>query len=60
MPEIKIHRVSGMSNVEFLTKYAKPGCVGLFGGSSAVDRAIRVGQREMDDHAKPVRIAYQT
>lgn len=53
MGENKIHRVSGVSNLEFLKKYAKAGCVGLFGGSSGVDRAIRIGQREMDDEAKP-------
>src|SRR5437763_1538331 len=51
--ETRIQRVTGMSNREFLEKYAKPGCVGLVGGSSAVDRAIRVGQREMDDEARP-------
>jgi hypothetical protein len=53
MSENKIHRLSGMSNREFLKKYAKAGCVGLFGGSSGVDRAIRTGQRELDDEAKP-------
>jgi hypothetical protein len=53
MPENKIHRLSGLSNLEFLKKYARPGCVGLFGGSSRVDRAIRVGQRELDAEAKP-------
>jgi hypothetical protein len=53
MAENKIHRLSGMSNREFLKKYAKAGCVGLFGGSSGVDRAIRTGQRELDDEAKP-------
>jgi len=42
-----------MSNLEFLKKYGKPGCVGLFGGSSAVDRAIRVGQGRLDGEAKP-------
>src|SRR5690349_15655415 len=53
MGENKIHRVSGMGNLEFLKRHAKPGAIGLFGGSSAVDRAIRVGQRELDDEAKP-------
>ncbi len=53
MGENKIQRVSGLSNMEFLKKYAKAGCVGLFGGSSGVDKAIRIGQREMDDEAKP-------
>jgi len=53
MGENKIHRASGLTNKEFLRKYAKAGCVGLFGGSSSVDRAIRVGQRKLDDEAKP-------
>lgn len=51
--QTRIQRVAGMSNLDFLKKYARPGCVGLFGGSSGVDRAIRVGQRDMDDEAKP-------
>lgn len=53
MSETKIRRIRGLSNLQFLERYAKPGCVGLFGGSSSIDRAIRVGQRGMDDEAKP-------
>lgn len=53
MDENKILRVTRLGNLEFLKQYGKPGCVGLFGGSSAVDRAIRVGQREIDDQGKP-------
>jgi hypothetical protein len=53
MSENKIQRLSGLGNLEFLKKYARAGCVGLFGGSSGVDRAIRSGQRELDDEAKP-------
>jgi len=45
--------MSNLSNLEFLKKYAKRGCVGLMGGSSAVDRAIRKGQRGLDGEAKP-------
>jgi len=45
--------MSDLSNLEFLKKYAKRGCVGLMGGSSAVDRAIRKGQRGLDGEAKP-------
>ena len=45
--------MSELSNIEFLEKYAKRGCVGLMGGSSAVDRAIRHGQRTLDDGGKP-------
>jgi hypothetical protein len=53
MVENKVQRVRGVGNLQFLERYGKPGCVGLFGGSSAVDRAIRMGQRGMDDGAKP-------
>ncbi len=53
MGETRIRRLRGLSNLQFLERYAKPGCVGLFGGSSSIDRAIRVGQRGMDDEAKP-------
>ncbi|HLY74799.1 MAG TPA: hypothetical protein VKU80_11835 [Planctomycetota bacterium] len=53
MPENRIHRLKDLSNLEFLKKYAKPGCVGLLGGNSPVDRAIRLGQSGLDDEAKP-------
>jgi hypothetical protein len=45
--------MSDLSNLEFLKKYAKRGCVGLMGGSSAVDRAIRKGQRGLEGASKP-------
>jgi hypothetical protein len=45
--------MSDLSNLEFLRKYAKRGCIGLMGGSSAVDRAIRKGQRGLDGASKP-------
>lgn len=53
MGETKVRRLHGLSNLEFLERYARPGCVGLFGGTSAIDRAIRRGQRELDVEAKP-------
>lgn len=53
MDDTRIRRVTGLSNLEFFKRYAKPGCVGLFGGSSAIDRAIRRGQRELDADARP-------
>jgi hypothetical protein len=53
MSETKIRRVEGLSNFEFLKKYARRGCIGLMGGSSAVDRAIRQGQKAIDGEAKP-------
>jgi hypothetical protein len=46
--DTKVRVLSGLSNLEFLMRYAKPGCVGLFGGSSAIDRAIRRGQKGLD------------
>jgi hypothetical protein len=52
MTEIAVRRVKGLSNLEFLEKYGKPGCVGLMGGSSAIDRAIRVGQKALDPALK--------
>ena len=53
MTDNRIHRVTDLTNLEFLKRYGKPGCVGLMGGSSAIDRAIRLGQRELDDAKKP-------
>ena len=41
------------SNLEFLERYAKAGRIALLGGSSAIDRAIRQGQRVLDDQGKP-------
>jgi hypothetical protein len=37
------------TNLEFLRRHARPGRVGLMGGSSAIDRAIRKGQRGLND-----------
>jgi len=37
------------SNLDFLRRYARPGRVGLMGGSSAIDRAIRKGQRGINE-----------
>jgi len=37
------------TNLEFLRRHARPGRVGLLGGSSAIDRAIRKGQRGLNE-----------
>jgi len=37
------------TNLAFLNRHARPGRVCLFGGSSAIDRAIRKGQRAIND-----------
>jgi hypothetical protein len=51
--DTKIQHVRGLSNLEFLKRFAKAGCVGLFGGTSTIDRAIRKGQKQLDGDAKP-------
>ena len=41
--------VTGLSNQEFLERYAQPGRVGLCGGATRLDIAIRRAQRHLDD-----------
>ena len=53
MADTKVRVLLGLSNLEFLKRYAKSGCVGLFGGTSTIDRAIRRGQKGLDEGAKP-------
>lgn len=43
--EPKIITVTGLSNREFIERYAAPGCVGLCGGITKIDSAIRLAQR---------------
>lgn len=40
--------VTGLSNAEFLTRHALPGRIGLSGGDSVIDRAIRRAERHLD------------
>ncbi|HTY86398.1 MAG TPA: hypothetical protein VMB80_02955 [Candidatus Acidoferrum sp.] len=40
--------VTGLSNREFLERFAQPGRVGLCGGSARIDLAIRRAQRRLD------------
>lgn len=44
--------VTGLSNQEFLERYARPGCVGLSGGMTWVDKAICRAQRHLDDRER--------
>ncbi len=44
--------VTGLSNQEFLERYARPGRIGLSGGVSLVDRAICRAQRHLDERAQ--------
>ena len=48
MADTKVRVLRGLSNLEFLKRFASPGCVGLLGGSSTIDRAIRRGQKGLD------------
>ncbi len=44
--------ITNLSNHEFLDRYARPGCVGLSGGTTLVDRAIRRAERHLDEQAR--------
>ena len=39
--------VTGLSNQEFIERYAEPGRIGLCGGTTRIDLAIRVAQRHL-------------
>jgi hypothetical protein len=45
----EIVRVSGLSNREFLERYAGPGRIGLSGGLSLIDKAICRAERHLDE-----------
>jgi hypothetical protein len=44
--------VSGLSNREFLERYARAGRLGLSGGVTLIDKAIYRAQRHLDEHKK--------
>ena len=43
----EIFPVTGLTNQEFLEKYARPGCIALSGGVSLIDRVIRRAERHV-------------
>ena len=44
--------VEGISNQEFLERFARPGCVGLSGGVTLVDKAICRAERHLDEQQR--------
>lgn len=44
--------VTGLSNREFLERYAQPGRIGLSGGLTLIDKAICRAERHLDEQAK--------
>ena len=48
----EIVAVTGLSNREFLEAYARPGRVGLSGGTTLIDRAIARAERHIDDDGR--------
>jgi hypothetical protein len=44
--------ILGLTNQEFLERYARPGCVGLSGGVTLVDKAICRAERHLDSRAR--------
>lgn len=44
--------VTDLSNQEFLERYARPGCIGLSGGVTLVDKAICRAQRHLDERER--------
>jgi hypothetical protein len=47
-PESQTQVITGLTNREFLARFARPGCVGLSGGVSLVDKAICRAERHLD------------
>jgi hypothetical protein len=47
-PQNQTVLVTGLSNREFLERYAQPGCIGLSGGITLIDKAICRAERHLD------------
>jgi len=54
-PATRLERIEGISNAEFLERYAGPGRVGLCGGNEVINRVIRKLQYHVtaDGHRSP-------
>lgn len=44
-PTVRVVPIKKMSNLDLLRRYGRMGCVGLVGGSQAIDAGIRAAQR---------------
>lgn len=55
---VKIVEVVGLSNAEFLDRYAKPGRVGLVGGTTLLERAIQRAQRRQTEDRTSSRFSH--
>jgi len=51
MKGIHLVEVQSESNVEFFSKHARAGCVGLVGGEAFIDKSIRKAQRKVTKDA---------
>lgn len=45
--------VRDLSNRQFLERSARPGCVGLVGGTTLIEKVIRRAERHIDDQKRP-------
>ncbi len=48
----EVIRLAGLTNREFLAGYAKPGCIGLAGGTTFVDKAICRAERHLHEEGR--------
>ena len=51
-PDSQIQVIAGLTNREFLERFARPGCVGLSGGVTLVDKAICRAERHLDSQQR--------
>jgi len=47
-----IVELTGLTNEQFFTRHAAPGCVALAGGTALINRAICTAQRHVDEDEK--------
>jgi len=48
----RIVTVAQLTNRQFFEQYARPGCVGLVGGTALVEQAIRLAERRLDEQRR--------